>query len=112
MDKEIQNARNKEESIAGGAFQVYGLRAPIGDKGDLLCKRLLDHEHTTFLTEVSFESVDQSDVAPIHEIERISNQLLLKNKTIDLKGDIQIIGLIFIYFNGHTLKQNNGFVIC
>lgn len=115
--KEIQNARNKEESITR-AFQVYGLRAPIDDNGDLLYKRLLedpcaedlksaslesvqksylgpillDHKHTTFLTEVSFESVDQSGVVPIHEIERVSNNLLLKNKTIDPKGDIQILG--------------------
>ncbi|MEA9356997.1 hypothetical protein SHI21_12300 [Bacteriovorax sp. PP10] len=115
--REIQNVRNKEESITR-AFQVYSLRSPIDDSGDLLYKKLLedpcaenlqsaslnsvqksylgpvllDPNHTTFLTEVSFESANNDGVVPINEIERISNDLLLKNKTIDPKGDVQLLG--------------------
>lgn len=113
----IQNTKNKEESITR-AFQVYGMRSPVEENGDLLYKKaltdpclgniqeeelsavqksylgpvLLDHKHSSFLTEVSFESSNKDEVVPIHEIERISSELLIKNKEIDPKGEIQTLG--------------------
>lgn len=115
--REIQKIRNKEESITR-AFQVYGMRKPVDVNGDLLyikmledpCAEkiseaslkslqnsylgpvLLDSKHSSFLTEVSFEAQAGSDVVPIEEIERISNDLIQKNKVIDPKGEIESIG--------------------
>lgn len=114
--QEIQKIRNEEASITR-SFQIYALRGPVNDNGDLLYKKIfpdpclekieassfkavkasylnpiiIDKNNSSFLTEISFESEDEEALS-INTIERISKSLIETNKNIDPLGMIQTLG--------------------
>lgn len=116
--QEISSLRNKEDKITR-VLQVYSMRAPIEEKGDLLYQKiindpcqfqviagqfeklrnsylgpvLIDKNFSTFITEVSFEGdAEKNDLVDINDIEKVAKSLVQKNKEIDPEGTVNYLG--------------------